>query len=102
MLTTRHLAVIQAALQFFDEEFSPHEPDISAPYFDKPLSTPLTAEEVRQLRTALQSCRLAYAVCDLQGEEFLELQLEPSLERVTTAAAQAGRVATVLLWDAPA
>lgn len=75
MLTTRHLALIRAALQFFDEEISPHGPDGALPYFETPLEDDLTAEEVGQLRELLRTAELKYVRCDQSRTHVLTQEL---------------------------
>lgn len=60
MLTKTHLALIRAALQYFDEEMSPHGARVMRPYFDEPLAAEFTEGEIRQLRHRLKNCKLAY------------------------------------------
>ncbi len=65
MLTKRHLTIIRGALQFFDEEFSPHSLLMAGPYFDEPLE--LAADELQELRELLSTVELRYLECDLSG-----------------------------------
>jgi len=97
LLTKRHLALIRAALLFFDEEMSPHGSDVARPYFEEPLAEELTVDEVGQLRELLQTVELRYVCCE-ETEATV-----PSQELLTFEQAQStphlldGRVATVLL-----
>jgi len=98
LLTKRHLAVIRAALRFFDEEMSPHGPDVSKHYFDEPLESDLTADEVRQLRELLRICELRYACCDRTGTSLIRQELLTTPEDVRNAMnISFGRIASVLL-----
>lgn len=60
MLTERDLAVLEAALMFFDEEMTPHGPAASAPYFGRTMVPPLGRDEVRRLRQRLRFLDLSY------------------------------------------
>ena len=101
MLTKRHLAIIRAALLFFDEEMSPHGPDVARPYFEEPLAEELTVDEVGQLRELLRTVELRYVCCDETGATV------PSQELLTFEQAQNipnlldSRLATVLLTSRP-
>jgi len=75
LLTKRHLAIIRAALKFFDEEMSPHGPDVARPYFEEPLERGLEAEEVGLLRELLQTVELRYLCCDGIGMTVANLEL---------------------------
>lgn len=101
MLTKQHLAIIRAALQFFDEEMSPHDPDVARPYFEETLEEELTIDEVPQLRELLRTVELRYVCCDRIGttvtsQELMTLERALSLENSFH-----GRLATVLLTSAP-
>ena len=58
VLTTFHLAVLRAAVLFFEEELCPHGVDVMRPYFDEPLPSAPSAGELRELRRFLQRCEL--------------------------------------------
>ena len=97
MLTKRHLAIIQAALQFFDEEMSPHDPDVSRPYFEEPLERELKADEVEQLRKLLQTVELRYLCREGTGAIVSSQDLLTFEQAQSTPHLLDGRVATVLL-----
>lgn len=94
MLTKRHLAIIRAALQFFDEEMSPHRLDVAHPYFEEPLEEGLAIDEVRQLRELLRTLELRYVRCDrvettVTNQELLTFEqaqctLNPSDDHLAT------------------
>jgi len=100
LLTTRDLAIIRAALQFFDEEISPHGPEVAKPYFETPLEDDLTAEEIGQLRELLQSTELSYVRCDQSRTHVLsqELLTFEKLQRIPHQSEE--DFATVLLTSA--
>jgi len=60
LLTPKHLRLIKAALQYVDEELSPHGPAAYKPYMTGETVTP---DEVATLRNLLNRCELKY----LQG-----------------------------------
>ena len=63
MLSQRHLATIHAALQFWEEEISPHGEDIMRPYLEPSDAVPLSQQELRELRETLRA-GLRYAIYD--------------------------------------
>lgn len=101
MLTTRHLAIIRAALLFFDEEMSPHGLEVASPYFEEPLEEELAIDEVRQLWELLATVELRYACCDTAGATV------PSQDLLTFEQAQDtpdlfdGCIASVFLTSCP-
>ena len=98
MVTKRHLAVLRAALQFFDEEMIPHAQDDMQYYFDPPLGDELKAEEIRELRDILKGCELRYACCDLTASRLIGPELSASLdEALSLIDREDYRVVTVLL-----
>lgn len=58
MLTQRHLALIRAALQFFDEELVPSGMEVIRFYLDTPMDPEVTHVEIRMLRTMLGRAEL--------------------------------------------
>ncbi len=98
MLTKRHLAVLRAALQFFDEEMTPHGAHALRHYFDKPLREALKPEEVRELRDLLRRSELLYACYDPIDSRLIGPELSATAEAaLAMATTQNGMVATVVL-----
>lgn len=64
MLTRTDLVLIRAALQFFDEEMSPHGARVMRPYLDEPLTSDIAKDTIRNLRERLKNCQLAYVHCN--------------------------------------
>lgn len=95
MLTKSDLALIRAALLFFDEEMSPHGIEVMRPYFDETPVREFVDGEIRRLRDCLQSCTLAYVGCDpatmtlATTEPFLDLE-------VSNPEHQSAEIATIL------
>lgn len=100
MLTTKHLAVIRAALMFWDEEMSPHDPAVSAPYLDQPIgSGEWIKHEVAFLRDQLASCQLRYVLYSPDGKSLVSSQVFESLDQAQAAASSA-LVATLFVFAA--
>lgn len=100
MLTSRHLAVLQAALQFFLEEMVPHGRDAMRGYFSKPLEQELTVDEVRHLRQFLRKAKIRYLV--LKGNQPISDTLYRTKEDATNAAPTSlCHVAVVLISPNP-
>lgn len=98
MLTKRHLAVLRAALQFFDEELMPHGPKAMRPYFSKPLNPALRPEETQELRAFLDNNELHYVCCDPMAAQVLCSELTATGKAASEmAASQNCRIASVLL-----
>ncbi|WP_437222714.1 hypothetical protein SH661x_002906 [Planctomicrobium sp. SH661] len=103
MLTSRHLAVIRAALMFFDEEMSPHGANVSEPYFDELLDPPLAVDETRELRDLVSHCELMYACCDRAPGLLLHPELFSSLDEAELSAMEPGQcVVSVLFFPSAA
>lgn len=75
MLTKRHLDLIRAALQFFDEEMSPPGPNVSTHCFDEPLESDLMAPETGALSELLRTRELRYTCCDRTGTPLSRQEL---------------------------
>lgn len=58
MLTQRHLALVRAALQFFDEELVPSGMEVIRFYLDTPTDEEVTHLEIRTLRSMLKNAEL--------------------------------------------
>jgi hypothetical protein len=68
ILTPNHLAVIQAALEFWDDEMSPHDPGISTAYFQRPIGDGQWIKAaVSFFRSQLPVCELRYALLTSDG-----------------------------------
>lgn len=98
MLTTRQLAVLRAALQYFDEELIPHGIGAMRPYFDEPLNVELKTPEIRELRKFLRDCELKYACYDQTSRRLTSSELSKSAEDARLITADpASRIAVFLL-----
>lgn len=97
MLQPRHLVLIRAALQYWDEEQSPHGTEAFNGYVDESLPDgELTAEDVTFLRTLLPHCQHRYALCNDEGRELIHERLFETIEEA--AAVEQGVVAAVLIF----
>lgn len=104
MLSHSHLAVMLAALQFWDEEMSPHDPAIFAGYFQEPIGTgEWITPAVRFLREELPHCQLRYILCDPGGPGLAGVTSFDSPEAADNASVGTSSVtATVLIPSANA
>jgi hypothetical protein len=98
VLTKSHLAVLRAALQYFDDELCPHGRDVMRPYFDEEPTSEWTSREIRELRAYLRDCELRYAAYSPAAERLIGSTLSRSANAVLPSAADPTcRVVTVIL-----
>ena len=98
MLTRSHLAVLRAALQYFDEELLPHGIGAMRPYFDEPLNVELKTPEIRELQNFLRDCDLKYVCYDPSSARLASSELSKSAEDAQSRTADpASQIAVVLL-----
>ena len=95
MLTQTHLAVLRAALQFFDEELGPHGVNAMRPYFQEGLDEAVSRNDIAQLRELLRICEIRYVCCDREGTQVMHTGLFASADVARSFTAE--QVATVLL-----
>ena len=102
MLTPSHLTVIRAALKFWDEEMSPHDPGIYTGYFDEPIGTgDWIKPAVQFLRAQLSSCQWRYVACSPDGAALASDQLFETLEDAQkTFPVHTAQIAAVLIFSA--
>ena len=100
MLEPRHLVLIRAALQFWDEEQSPHGREAFTGYVDEPLTDgELTNEDVEYLRLQLGQCELRYLLCDEEGSALISQRLFETVEAAAQAdSGGAAMIAAVLIF----
>jgi hypothetical protein len=102
MLTRMDLAVLRAALKFFDEEMTPHGRETAQPYFDQRLPTGFDLRGVSDLRRRLRSCRQRYLICDANAKRALSADLLARPSRASALGqALGGKIGTVLLFAGP-
>ena len=100
MLQPRHLVLIRAALQFWDEEQSPHGAEAFTGYVEEPLPDgELTNEDVEYLRLQLGHCELRYLLCNEEGSELISQRLFETVEAAELADSDGtAMVAAVLIF----
>lgn len=101
ILTSNHLAVIRAALNYWNDEMSPHPPAVYTAYFEEAIGDGAwIGDAVTELRERLPTCRLRYARCSKEASTLLSNQLFETPEAGQHSVLQdAGLIATVLLDD---
>ena len=98
MLTQTHLAVLRAALQFFDEELGPHGINAMRPYFQKGLEEEVSWNDIAQLRDLLRTCEIRYVCCNREGTRVMHSGLFVSAEVARAITVDLDhRIATVML-----
>lgn len=85
MLNDQHLILTRAALQYFDEELSPHGVEAMAAYFDPSSVDPAIAEQLSDLRTWLAQSRVAYVCVQPASNRLLDDRLFGSPEEAEQA-----------------
>lgn len=81
MLTQRHLAIIRAALQFFDDEMVPHGMRVIRPYLDANLHRSVTSTEIQHLRSFLRNVTLKYGRFDHQTGQMVKTTLRSTAQK---------------------
>ena len=98
MLTRPQLAVLRAALQFFDEELGPHGINAMRTYFDESPDEEISRGDLAKLRDVLRTCEVRYACCNLAGTQVMHAGLYASADMARSFAADhVDQIATVLL-----
>ncbi len=105
MISPRHLAVLRAALQYFDEELGSHGMDAMRPYFEGPLAREVTSPDIQRLRSFLRDCQLRYASYSPQSDQLMSTALWAAPNEVLVSTAELDcRVVTIIVppTDQPA
>ena len=99
MLTLKHLAVVRAALKFFDEEISPHGKKALEHYLEQESrQLSISADHITQSRTFFESVDLSYALVDATGLIIESKQLLPAeVNSARTLRSDLSLIATVLI-----
>ena len=96
MLTSHDLAVLRAAVTYFEEELGPHGVEAMRPYFADPVPEIWSPRDLTRLREFLTTCQLRYVACNTSGEGSIEATFSGSvselLEQVTTPSIRVGAV----------
>lgn len=96
LLTRTHLALIRAALQYFDEEMSPNGFEVMRPYFEEPPVTEFADGEIRTLRERIRNCTLAYVRYDPATMRLTTMEPCLDLEDIHKSTTQHAEIATIL------
>jgi len=98
VLTPKHLTVLRAALQYFQDELVPHGLDALRPYLDGPIDGGITAADVRQLQQFLRDAEIQYAAVSLTVPRQMDSTLYMSLDAASAACREeTWQVAAVLI-----
>ena len=98
MLTPDDLAVLQAAVTYFDEELGPHGVESMRPYFVEPCPAEWSPRELTRLREFLSTCQLRYIACQPRSDAVIEARLSKSVSELEEkVASQNYRLGTVLI-----
>ena len=98
MLTPHDLAVLRAAVTYFEEELGPHGVEAMRPYLDEPPPTDGQPTDIAPLRDLLGSCQVRYACCDLAATQVIHAGLVSTIEAAhLIAETHAGQVVTLLV-----
>ena len=98
MLTLHDLAVLRAAVTYFDEELGPHGIEAMRPYFVDSCPAEWSPRELTRLRNFLGNCQLRYIVYQPKSEAVVEAKLSISVGELQTLVTRPSfRLGTVLL-----
>ena len=98
MLTPHDLAVLRAAVTYFEEELGPHGVKAMRPYFADPVPETWSTRDLARLRQFLRTCQLRYVACDQASLELVDTKLyETVSELQALVGTQDRRVASVLI-----
>lgn len=101
MLTRKHLAVLRAAMQYFDEELVPHGMDAMRPYLNETLEGEITPVDIRELQQFLRDIDLRYAVVNPFTKQAIPTVLYPSVDEATGASSEPSQRLAVVLIPQP-
>lgn len=98
MLTKSHLAMLRAALEYFDDEMGPHGTDFMRPYFDEEPTEEWTSRELRDLQAYLRDCELKYAIYSPTHDRLIDSALHLAANAIVSGAEDARyQMVTVVL-----
>ena len=99
MLTEKHLAIIRAALRFWDQEMSPHGDDMFLDYLDESdRNLELTVADTRVTRELLSQSSLFYALAEKETNRLLSGDLiDATVGDEITFHSDRARLVTVLV-----
>ena len=98
MLTLHDLAVLRAAVTYFDEELGPHGIEAMRPYFADPVPETWSTRDLARLRQFLRTCQLRYVACDQASLELVDTKLYETVSKLQALfGSQDCRVVSVLI-----
>ena len=98
MLTSHDLAVLWAAVIYFEEELGPHGIEAMRPYFADPVPQTWSPRDLTRLREFLRTCQLRYVACDQASLDVVDTKsYETVSELQALVSSQSCRVAAVLI-----
>ena len=98
MLTSHDLAVLRAAVTYFEEELGPHGVESMRPYFVEPVPETWSTRDLTRLREFLRTCQLRYVACDQVSLEVVDTKLYETVNELQALlGSQDCRVASVLI-----
>ena len=98
MLTSHDLAVLRAAVAYFEEELGPHGVESMRPYFADPVPETWSTRDLTRLREFLSTRQLRYVAYDQTSLEVVDTKLyETVSELQALVSTQDCRVASILI-----
>ena len=98
MLTSHDLAVLRAAVTYFEEELGPHGIEAMRPYFADPVPETWSIRDLARLRQFLRTCQLRYVACDQASLELVDTKLYETVSKLQALfGSQDCRVVSVLI-----
>ena len=101
MLTPHDLAVLRAAVTYFEEELGPHGIEAMRPYFVEPVPAEWSPRDLTRLRELLTTCQLWYVAFDEATLEVVDTKLYETVSELRALVGpQDYRIASVLIAPA--
>ena len=98
MLTSHDLAVLRAAVTYFEEELGPHGIEAMRPYFADPVPETWSTRDLTRLREFLSTCQMRYVACDQASLELVDTKLYETVSKLQALfGSQDCRVVSVLI-----
>ena len=98
MLTSHDLAVLRAAVTYFEEELGLHGVEAMRPYFAEPVPETWSTRDLTRLREFLRTCQMRYVAFDQASVEVVDTKLyETVSELQALVSSQDCRVASALI-----
>ena len=101
MLTSHDLAVLRAAVTYFEEELGPHGAESMRPYFVEPIPETWSTRDLTRLLQYLKTCQLRYVACERTSLEVVDTKLYETVSELRALVGpQDYRIASVLIAPA--